>query len=393
MTTSKADLRRLIDDLSNFADQYDENDPSQRFALHSKANQISAFGIQGFDVAFTHVANMFELVAIRTLISVQAFKHIPLAGSISLRSLLEQVKVQDSLLERLLRIVVCTGLVYQNENLEYEHTVRSREYRELHSPQAFFLMSYDECFLALDRFHLYLAEKGYKEPDTQTHCPYTWAENAEGQAFWDIMSKYPSRMEQFQVGCTIYDDLTITGGYDLNQLNTEGDRPILVDLGGSMGHEIGAMLKEYPNLPANKFILQDLEGPIQLASQGNWLPTDVKKMVADFWQEQPIKGAKAYYFRRVIHDYSDEVCCKIFENLKPAMAPDSVILIVEKIPATRADVFDIGSAVNDIGVMTMAGKNRTVDGYKALFQRAGLELVKIWDTPGHGSLIEVRFPQ
>ena len=104
------------------------------------------------------------------------------------------------------------------------------------------------------------------------------------------MSKYPSRLEAFQVGCTIYDDLTITGGYDFNQLNTEDDRPILVDLGGSLGHEIAAMLKEYPNLPASKFVLQDLEDPIKLAHQQEWLPQDVQKTVVDFWKGQPVKG-------------------------------------------------------------------------------------------------------
>ena len=106
-----------------------------------------------------------------------------------------------------------------------------------------------------------------------------------------------------------------------------------------------------------------------------------------------VLGAKAYYFRRVIHDYSDEFCCKIFDNIKAAMKPDSVILIVEKVPPERAHPDDVGGAFNDIAVMTMSGKNRTVPGYKKLFDRAGLELVKIYETQGEGSLIEVRLPR
>ena len=39
-------------------------------------------------------------------------------------------------------MVVCTGFLYQNEALEYEHTNQSQEYRILHSPQSLFLMSY-----------------------------------------------------------------------------------------------------------------------------------------------------------------------------------------------------------------------------------------------------------
>lgn len=35
----------------------------------------------------------------------------------------------------------------------------------------------------MDRLHLYFAERGYKEPELQTYCPYTWAENADGMLF------------------------------------------------------------------------------------------------------------------------------------------------------------------------------------------------------------------
>ena len=41
----------------------------------------------------------------------------------------------------------------------------------------------------------------------------------------------------------------------------------------------------------------------------------------------------------------------------------------------------------------MAGKNRTIGGYKKLLDRAGLELVKVWEKPGQaGALIEARLP-
>lgn len=76
------------------------------------------------------------------------------------------------------------------------------------------------------------------------------------------------------------------------------------------------------------------------------------------------------------------------------MAPDSVILIVEHIPAERPTPMDIGAVANDIAVLAMAGKNRTVPGYKQLLDLAGLELVKVWEKPGQvGSLIEARLPR
>ena len=76
------------------------------------------------------------------------------------------------------------------------------------------------------------------------------------------------------------------------------------------------------------------------------------------------------------------------------MAPDSVILIVENIPAERTTPMDIGAVANDMAVLTMAGKNRNIPGYKQLLEFAGLELVKVWGKPGQvGSLIEARLPR
>ena len=58
MTDTKTKLRALVEDLSRFADQYDENDVGQRFALRSKANQIATLGTKGLDVALTHSINV-----------------------------------------------------------------------------------------------------------------------------------------------------------------------------------------------------------------------------------------------------------------------------------------------------------------------------------------------
>lgn len=57
-TMTSAKLRELAKDLSNLADQYDENDRSQRFALRIKANQVSALATTGMDVAFSHLTNV-----------------------------------------------------------------------------------------------------------------------------------------------------------------------------------------------------------------------------------------------------------------------------------------------------------------------------------------------
>jgi hypothetical protein len=91
-------------------------------------------------------------------------------------------------------------------------------------------------------------------------------------------------------------------------------------------------------------------------------------------------GAKAYFIRRVLHDYSDDDCVKILSHLKAAMAPDSRVLIQEQImpsiitnPEQQANV-----AVLDVACMVMGGKERTEEDFTDILDRSGLELVKIW---------------
>lgn len=62
----------------------------------------------------------------------------------------------------------------------------------------------------------------------------------------------------------------------------------------------------------------------------------VKSMANDFFTPQPLKGAKAYYLRQVLHDCPTEQCKQILSNLKAAMKPGySRILLNEIIIAER----------------------------------------------------------
>lgn len=141
--------------------------------------------------------------------------------------------------------------------------------------------------------------------------------------------------------------------YDFNELKVgddDGERKVMVDVGGGRGQAIMGVLKEYPDLPKNGMVLQDRAVVIDAVKKMGDLPAEVEKMVVDFTIEQPVKGpslpyfphyltiklrtdhlsgAKSYYLRRVLHDFSDEGCLKILKHVAAAMAPDSKLLISE----------------------------------------------------------------
>ena len=98
--------------------------------------------------------------------------------------------------------------------------------------------------------------------------------------------------------------------------------------------------------------------------------------------------------RRVLHDYSDPVCIDILEQIVPAMDPDSVVLIGDFCFPARAGPDELPIAAWDITMLTMGGKERSEDGFKAILEAAGLEYVKTYRAEGEfGAIVEARLPR
>lgn len=105
-------------------------------------------------------------------------------------------------------------------------------------------------------------------------------------------------------------------------------------------------------------------------------------------------GAKAYFMRMILHDYADAVGIQILSRLADAMSPTSRVLVCEMVVASRVTEVDFASAVMDQAVMSMGGKERTEEGFRSMFEAAGLELVKVWRVQGvPGACVEGRLKQ
>lgn len=74
--------------------------------------------------------------------------------------------------------------------------------------------------------------------------------------------------------------------------------PLLVDIGGGVGHDITAFKARYPSLPG-RLILQDLPATIADVDVDHVGP-GVEIMEYNFFDLQPVKDARAYYLRTVL---------------------------------------------------------------------------------------------
>ncbi|KAH0528889.1 hypothetical protein TsFJ059_003700 [Trichoderma semiorbis] len=99
---------------------------------------------------------------------------------------------------------------------------------------------------------------------------------------------------------------------------------LFVDIGGGIGQQCALLKKVHPKL-LGRVVLQDQPFVIPQA-----IPFEgVEKQSYNIWTEQPLKGAKVYYLRNILHNYPDEKSIAIIQNTLSAMSSESVLVIDE----------------------------------------------------------------
>lgn len=296
---TRDELQSLIRDLQDASESYDDsitaNGTATRGRLIGLAKDLINELRNPMDMADAHIANANELVAIRTCLHLKAFHAIPFPGSISLDEIADKTSASGALLERLLRMLVCTGFLQSPQAGYYGHTKHSYAYTLMPGPGMFFQLVYDESFLMIDNLHMYLSDKGYTEPVDQRYSPYAWKSRQEGTDIWEIMAQHPERLHAFQAGLAHADaSIPLLGYYDFAQFSEDSsNRPTFVDIGGGAGHVIAQILQAYPQLDASKFVLQDLPAVVKKAGENKTLSKQVQIMQHNFFTEQPVKGKLA----------------------------------------------------------------------------------------------------
>ncbi|MCJ1378681.1 hypothetical protein MMC17_001780 [Xylographa soralifera] len=222
----------------------------------------------------------------------------------------------------------------------------------------------------------YLEETNYQNPTdpshTAFHLVYRTAKPCfqyvmENQAWKDPFELY---MSGFDEGRANWMDFFPVEEKLCNGARTNGI--LFVDVGGGIGHEAIALKMRFPKLPG-KFILQDLPQTVKdLHLEG------VEAMAHDFFKPQTIKGARVYYFRNVLHDWSDDNCRTILTETRHAMDPSYSRILINQWVVPSRDATRLMTA-QDLNMMAvLSAIERTEKQWYELLEGSGLRIVKIW---------------
>ena len=167
----------------------------------------------------------------------------------------------------------------------------------------------------------------------------------------------------------------------------------VVDVGGSFGHLAVALLQRHPTLRATVLDLPPVIALAErfIASQEPGVRARLSLMAGDMFAEVP--PGDTYVLKTIIHDWDDASAVRVLRNCRDQVVAEGRIICVDKVLPPMGDTSASGAKMLDMLMMvSLPGKERTEQEWRALFDAAGLTLTSITTiNPRSGeSLIEGR---
>ncbi len=140
-------------------------------------------------------------------------------------------------------------------------------------------------------------------------------------------------------------------------------------------------------------ILFDLPEVIELSKkrfiteESDYVANRTRFVAGDFFSGL-VPQSDAYILKWILHDWDDQHCMQILNNIKASMKPSSKLLIIDEV-LTKYDPLPVKKRFSDLVMMTMLhGKERAKEDFQSLFEAVGLKLDGVFNMRGPVSLIQ-----
>ncbi|KAB8068436.1 O-methyltransferase-domain-containing protein [Aspergillus leporis] len=337
---------------------------------------------------FFAVTRTTQNAAIRIACSLNIFAVVPSAPGTTTTGaeIASAVNASAVVVVRIMRALVSCHIFTETGEDLYAHNALSRAFL-VPTTLSMFAEIYDMAGRGAYALPDFLARTGWQNPEDYHHSAFHLGAHTE-LGFWEYLEADPEKLQVFNNGmrsqATVKAfDSSYPFEAELNATLVDGEEVVLVDVGGGRGHALERIKQRFPGL-RGRFVLQDQKAVIDDAIAGG-LSSEIEAQAASFFEPNPVRGARAYFFRRVLHDWSDPVCRTILSNTVTAMGPRSRVLIAEyEVPAVGASA---KLTMQDINMMAIGGTERTEKQWRELLESVGLEVTKMWRTVGSNFVV------
>lgn len=288
-------------------------------------------------------------------------------------------KPSPVLLSRLLRYLASIDVVRETAPDRYgsTNTTRTLATREWQSAVLYYCDVFIPSFAALPAL---LKEQGYQDVDDPADCAFNRAHGTSERIFTWLPTR-PSLFADFNRFMSVQRAGMPTWLDVYPYLTTAAARgggggpavPLFVDVGGGVGHQSAALRRALPASVRGRIIVQD-----QPALLGQALRCEgVEHTAHDFFAPQPVRAARMYYMRNILHDWNDADALRILRCTRLAMGPRSRLLLDEMV-MPEAGVHWHAAQLDMLMMAVLAARERTMAQWQQLVRRAGLRLRKVY---------------
>lgn len=210
-----------------------------------------------------------------------------------------------------------------------------------------------------------------------------------GASGFEHMASDPGQMEMFHQSMA---DRTAPFARDLGAVYDFGRFRTLMDVGGSYGALLAAILQAHAHLTGQVFDLPTLKDASTAYLERAGVADRASFTGGSFFDAIP-GGADAYMLKSIIHDWDDEEAVRILRNCAAAAGETGRVLVMDRIAPELAgtDPVDVATFQGDLMMLTAnGGLERTLSEFQAIYDRAGLALESVTRTASGFAVMETR---
>ncbi|RAK99542.1 O-methyltransferase [Aspergillus ibericus CBS 121593] len=384
-------IDHLVGQVTQAADafQNSHNEADRLAALQAAQRLVTVFQ-KPQDAVYNLAYSPTHVMCVRIAMDLEIFSTLSERnGPVSLEELAAVKGADLTLTERVLRILAGIGYVAEQDVRVYIPTTMTRQMTDRLSG-AVVRFIFDVGMPTLAKVPEFLRTTKFRNPSGALNGALQYAEKTD-MALWDwVLTKpgyvdatntfmeadrgsRPSWLEWFPVQEQIIDGFS----------ESESD-VLIVDVAGGRGHDLAALQSKFSGAPG-RLILEDLPHVVAEATQHS----KIEHLAFDLFKPQPVQGARAYYMKFILHDWSDEESRQILTHLAAAMKAGYSKLIIEEFVLADKDCAMLPAMWDWEMLVFCNSMERTASQWTKVLDSAGFRVVKFWAPPGDGqSIIE-----
>jgi hypothetical protein len=204
-----------------------------------------------------------------------------------------------------------------------------------------------------------------------------------GMNAWDYYAANPEEALWFARGMG---NLSALVSQDVCRVYDASDRTLIVDVGGSQGVLLAALMKQSADVRGIVFDRAEVIAEAREAVEKLELAQRIELLAGDFFVSVPA-GGDLYLLKSILHDWTDEQCSAILRNIRSAADRNAKLLVVEMIVPDEPQPSPV--ALMDMNMFVMLnGRERTAAEFERLLNEAGFTLARVLPTGGMFSVLE-----